>query len=392
MTQSMRDHFMLNPEIVFLNHGSFGATPRAVFDVYQEWQRRLEWQPVQFLGSDIGAYLATARDALGQYLNCSGDDLVYVPNATFGINVVARSFCLGPGDEVLSTDHEYGACERAWLFMSRERGFDYVRQPIPLPLPTTEEFVDRLWEGVNPRTKVIFLSHITSPTAVRFPIEAVCARAREAGILTVIDGAHATGQIALDLTAVGADFYAGNGHKWLCAPKGSGFLYARPEVQHLIEPLIVGWGWGEDRALTFGSDFLDYLQYPGTKDYAAYLATPAAIAFQAEHDWPAVRGSCQELVRHAIGRIDTLTGRPSSYTNQTGSWCAQMAIAELPPIADLAAFKRQLYEEYRVEIPCVQWGERQFIRISIQGYNTEADVDALLAALGALLKKWSGRV
>ena len=385
MTNSLRDHFLLDPDVVFLNHGSFGATPRPVFEAYQEWQRRLEWQPVQFLGSDIGRYLAEAREALGRYLNVAADELVYVPNATFAINVVARSLQLGPGDEVLSTDHEYGACENAWGYMSRERGFRYVQRPIPLPLPDEADIVELLWDGVTSRTKVIFISHITSPTAVRFPVEALCARARDAGILTVIDGAHAPGQIPLDLTAVGADFYAGNCHKWLCAPKGSGFLHTRLEAQRLIQPLIVGWGWGEERTFSFGSDYLDYLQYPGTNDYAAYLATPAAIDFQARHDWDAVRERCHELAAEGIDRINRLTGLPSPYPQQ--NCFHQMAIAALPPIADLPAFKRRLYDEFRVEIPCVQWNGRPFIRISIQGYNGRVDVDALLVALEGLLAR-----
>ncbi len=386
MNQSLRDYFLLDPDVVFLNHGSFGATPRPVFEAYQAWQRRLERQPVRFLGSDIGGYLASAREALGGYLNVASDDLVYVPNATFGVNVVARSLKLGPDDEVLTTDHEYGACERAWRYMSRERGFRIVHRPIPLPFTTPEAIVEALWAGVTPRTRVIFLSHITSPTAVRFPVEAVCARAREAGILTVIDGAHAPGQIPLDLAAIGADFYAGNCHKWLCAPKGAGFLHARPEAQRLVEPLIVGWGWNDkptngEAALTFGSDFLDSLQYPGTDDYAAYLAVPAAIEFQAEHDWSVVRAACHELVRQGIERIAALTGLPSLYPYDSGGFFTQMAIAALPPVADLPAFKKHLYDAHRVEIPCIQWGGRQFIRISVQGYNTRTDIDALIAAL-----------
>lgn len=387
MTENLRDEFLLDPNVVFLNHGSFGATPRPVFEVYQEWQRRLEWQPVQFLGTDIGAYLAEARAALGRYLNAAADDLVYIPNATFGINVVGRSLELGPGDEVLTTDHEYGACANVWEFMSRRTGFRYINQPITLPPASDAEIVEQLWARVTPRTKVIFMSHITSPTAVRFPVAAVCARAREAGILTVIDGAHAPGQIPLDLDAIGADFYTGNCHKWLCAPKGSAFLYARPEVQHLIEPLIVGWGWGEGRTFTFGTDFLDAIQYPGTNDFAAYLAVPAAIEFQARHDWPAVRARCHALAAQAIGRINDLTGLPPLYPEPAGDYFHQMAIAALPPIADLPAFKKRLYDEFRVEIPCIQWGDRQFIRISVQGYNTREDIDALLAALAEMLER-----
>jgi isopenicillin-N epimerase len=380
----MRELFLLDPDVTFLNHGSFGATPRPVFEVFQDWQRRLERQPVQFLATDIGPFLAEARAALGAYLNVSGDDLVYVPNATFGVNVVARSLGLGPGDEVLATDHEYGACERVWQFLSGKRGFSYIRQPIALPLTTGEAIIDQLWQGVTPRTRVIFISHITSPTAALFPVEAICARARAAGIVTVIDGAHAPGQIPLDLAVVGADFYAGNCHKWLCAPKGSAFLYARPERQPLIEPLIVGWGWNSLPIFSFGSAFLDYLQYPGTADYSAYLSVPAAIRFQAGYDWPDVRQRCHDLAVEAIGRIHDLTGLAAIYPVDS-EFFVQMALAGLPPIDDIAAFKKQLYQKFKVEIPCYEWNGRPYIRISVQGYNRPEDIDKLLEALKKLV-------
>lgn len=381
----MRDRFLLDPDVIFLNHGSFGATPRAVFDVYQSWQRRLEWQPVKFLGRDIGGYLAEARAALAAYVGTAADDLVYVPNATFGVNVVGRSLRLGPGDEVLATDHEYGACDNVWQYESRQRGFDYVRQPIPLPLTSAEDIVAQLWAGVTPRTRVIFLSHITSPTAVRLPVAAICSRAREAGIVTLIDGAHAPGQISLDLAALGADFYTGNCHKWLCAPKGSAFLYARPEAQHLIEPLVVGWGWGEHRASTFGSDFLDYIQFLGTNDYAAYLTVPTAIQFQQAHDWDAVRARCHGLAGEFVGQMAALTGLLPIYPPSDDSFYGQMALAPLPPGTDEVALKARLYDDYRIEIPTIRWNDRPYIRLSVQGYNTSADVDALVAALGELL-------
>ncbi|HUM71131.1 MAG TPA: aminotransferase class V-fold PLP-dependent enzyme, partial [Chloroflexota bacterium] len=210
---NLKDLFLLDPTVHFLNHGSFGATPSPVFAVYQEWQRRLEWQPVQFIAADLGDHLAAARQALGDYVNSQADDLVFVPNATFGVNVVARSLALGAGDEVLATDHEYGACDNIWRFLSQKQGFRYVNQPISLPTGTEEEIVAELWQGVTARTRVIFVSHITSATAVTFPIAAICARARAEGILTVVDGAHAPGQIPLDMAAIGADFYTGNCHK-----------------------------------------------------------------------------------------------------------------------------------------------------------------------------------
>lgn len=378
----LRELFMLDPNVVFLNHGSFGATPRPVFATYQAWQRQLERQPVAFLTTELEGHLAGARATLGRFVNADADDLVYVPNATHAVNAVARSLALEADDEVLATDHEYGACDNVWRFLSQKRGFTYCRQAIPLREPAGA-MVEALWRGVTPRTKVIFMSHITSPTALRLPVEAICQRARAAGILTVIDAAHAVGQIPLDLAAIGADFYTSNAHKWLCAPKGAGFLYAHREAQRLIEPLIVGWGWGEDRALTFGSDFLDAFQWPGTIDFSAYLSVPAAIRFQEEHNWSAVRARCHEMAGQALDRIGELIGLPGVYAGDSDY--AQMAIAPLPPIGDLPAFKRRLYDDYRIEIPCIQWGDRQFIRISVQGYNTDDDIDALLAALEAVL-------
>jgi len=380
---NLKQFFLLDENVIFLNHGSFGATPRPVFDVYQDWQRRLERQPVQFLISELSGHLENARRALGRILNVHEDDLVYIPNATFGVNVVARSLDLGPGDEVLSTNHEYGACENVWSFLSQKRGFAYVRQEIPLPFGSQEAIGEQIWEGVTENTRVIFMSHITSPTAVRFAVEAICARAREAGILTIVDGAHAVGQIPLDLMALGADFYTSNGHKWLCSPKGSAFLYSRRERQELIEPLVVGWGWGANADFSYGSSYLDNLQWLGTNDLSAYLAVPAAIAFQETHDWTAVRQRCHDLLCQAVARVCALSGLPTVYEN-TDSF-EQMGIAPLPQIEDLRAFKARLYDEFRVEIPCIEWEERQFIRISVQGYNRQEDIDGLVGALEGML-------
>lgn len=380
---NLKELFLLDPDVVFLNHGSFGATPRPVFAAYQAWQRRLERQPVAFLLDELPGHLAAARRELGAFLNAGRDDVVYVPNATFGVNVVARSLDLGPGDEVLATGHEYGACHNVWAFLGRKRGFTYVRQPLSFPPASAEAMLEELWQGVGPRTRVIFVSHITSPTALRLPVAAICARAREAGILTVVDGAHAPGQIPLDLQVVGADFYTGNAHKWLCAPKGAAFLYARPERQRLIEPLVVGWGWGEGRSFTFGSDYLDYLQWLGTNDLSAYLTVPEAIRFQEEHDWPAVRRRCHELLAHALEGVGELTGLAPLYPDD--AHYVQMAVAPLPQLKDPAAFKEEVYRSFRVEIPCIEWQGRHMIRISVQGYNLDGDIEVLLRALRQLL-------
>ena len=212
---SLQDQFLLDPKIHFLNHGSFGATPRPVFQDYQHWQRELERQPVEFLGRRAPQLMAASRLELGKYLGTAADNLVYTQNVTIALNIVARSLELCPGDEVLTSDHEYGALDRTWRFLSGERGFKYIRQKISLPLSSEQRFADDFWQGITPRTRVIFLSHITSPTAILFPTAAVLRRARENNILTILDGAHAPGQIDLDLDALGADFYGGNLHKWM---------------------------------------------------------------------------------------------------------------------------------------------------------------------------------
>jgi isopenicillin-N epimerase len=371
--------FLLGPDMAFLNHGSFGACPSPVFDTYQAWQRELEAQPVEFLGRRINDLLAEARSKLGSFVGAEPDNLVFVPNATHGTNIVARSLDLGPGDEVLSTDHEYGAAERTWRFICGQRGAEYKRVSIPLPLPGDEEIVERLWQGVTERTKVIFLSHITSPSAVIFPVAEVCRRAREAGILTMIDGAHAPGQVDLSLEEIGADFYTGNCHKWLCAPKGAGFLYARQDRQALLHPLVVSWGWESENPGP--SRFIDHFSWVGTSDPSAYLSVSAAIDFQREHDWPTVRQECHRLAGWAREQLSQLTGMPPVCPDES---FAQMFAAEFA-VGSLDKLGTRLWDDYRVEVPLVRLNGREFIRVSIQAYNSRADVEKLIAALQALL-------
>jgi isopenicillin-N epimerase len=375
----LADQFLLRRDITFLNHGSFGSCPRPVFDTYQEWQRELERQPVEFLGRRLVDLLAAARERLATFVGTAGRNVVFVPNATFGVNIVAHSLDLKPGDEVLSTNHEYGAADRAWRFNCAQRGVRYVNHPISVPLTTPEAMIDQLWEGVNDRTRVIFVSHITSPTAVIFPVAEICARAREAGILTVIDGAHAPGQIDLDMDAIGADFYTGNCHKWLCAPKGAAFLYARPEQQDLLQPLVVSWGW---ESLKPGdSRFVDHFGWIGTHDPAAYLSVPAAIEFQEQNDWATVRAACHDLLAAIRSDVAARTGLPEICPDST-DWWSQMAV--LPILqTDTAELHRHLWEEFRIEVPLTQWNGRQFVRVSIQAYSTPDDGARLIEALSA---------
>ena len=380
---SLKEYFLLDPGVVFLNHGSYGATPKPVFEDYQNWQRRLENQPVLFLGRELPNLMRESRAALGEYLNADPDDLVYIPNATHGVNILAHSLELKPGDEILSTDHEYGACDYAWELNCEKRGATSIHRHIPLPVKSEEEIVEQFWQGVTSQTRAIYLSHITSSTALRLPLEAICARARERGILTIVDAAHSPGQIPVDLQALGADIVFGNCHKWMLAPKGSAFLYARREVQDLIQPFVVSWGTHPTWEIATGSRFIDILQWTGTKDPTAALAVPRAIQFMQEHDWEEVRRRCHTLLRQALERICDLTGLSPAYALDSNFY-SQMGIAPLPP-SDLAVLKSRLYDEFKIEVPLVQWQENQFVRISIQGYNDQADVDMLIEALKTLL-------
>ncbi len=380
---ALKEYFLLDPHVIFLNHGSFGATPKPVFDAYQDWQRRLERQPVLFLGRELDGLLYESRSALGNYLNADPEDLVYIPNATHGVNIIAHSLNLQPGDEVLTTDHEYGACDYTWEFICDKRGAKYIHQSIPLPVHSVDEILEQLWRGVTSRTKAIYLSHITSPTALRLPVEEICRRARGADILTIIDAAHSPGQMPLDLQQLGADVIFGNCHKWMLAPKGSAFLFVRRQTQQLVEPLIVSWGSHSTSETTTGSRFIDILQWTGTKDPTAALTVPTAIQFMKDQDWETVRCECHLLLRQAIERVCNLTHLSPAYPLDSEFYC-QMGIAPLPP-SNLAVLKSRLYDEYKIEVPLTQWQDQQFIRISIQGYNTQEDVDAFLQALEVLL-------
>ncbi len=385
----MRDLFLLDPEVIFLNHGSFGACPRPVFEAYQGWQRELERQPVELLGRRSATLLAEARARLAAYLHARADDLVFITNTTTGVNAVARSLRLAADDEVLATDQEYGACDNVWRRACEAAGARYLRRPLPLPLPADPaEAAEAIWSGVTPRTRVLYLSQITSTTALILPVAELCRRARAAGILSVIDGAHVPGQLELELEALGADVYIGNCHKWLCAPKGSAFLHARPEVQPRLDAAIVSWGYSatvEGHTSFDGylgsTPFLRRHQWQGTRDLSAFLAVPAAIHFQREHRWGEVRRRCHELARRTLERLGALTGLPP-ISAETGY--AQMVAAPLPAGVVPEALKAAL-EARRIEVPVTTHLGQSYVRVSFQGYKTEADADALLGALAELI-------
>jgi isopenicillin-N epimerase len=372
----LKSLFLLDPEVIFLNHGSFGACPRPVFEVYQSFQRELERQPVAFLGRRFPQMMYEARTALAEFLGTRAENLVYVPNATTAGNIVARSISLSERDEVLATDLEYGAMDRMWSRITGEAGAIYRRVPVPLPVIGEADFVERIWSAVSDRTRVLFLSHITSSTGLVLPIKELIRRARETGILTFIDGAHVPGQLELRLDDLGVDFYTGNCHKWLFAPKGAAFLWVRPESQSLIEPLVVSWG---NQSIE-DSAFIQENEFQGTRDIAPYLSVPAGIQFYRDHDWDRVASRCRALTQEVRSMfVEVLGGEALA----PPSWYAQMAAHEVAS-DDPAGLKDRLYDEFSIEIPISRLGDRWFIRASVQGYNGEDDFERLGAALAAL--------
>jgi len=345
--------FLLDPEVTHLNHGGYGACPRAVLEECRRWQLELERSPTEFLARRLDGLLRDSRAALAGFVGARVDDLVFVPNATSALNAVLRSLRFEAGGEVLTTTHEYGAILRTLEFV----GADVV-------LCEPDELVAR----IGPRTRAVLVSHVTSPTALVLPVEELCAAARAAGALAIVDGAHAPGHVPLDLEAVGADVYAGNCHKWLCAPKGSGFLWARPEHHGWIEPLVVSWGYGED------ADFGERHGWQGTRDPAAYLAVTTAIEAHAAFDL----GRMGALADEAELRLSDLGLR------RIAGRAAPFMRAVVLPGGDPEELGRRLFDEHRIEVPVYEWEGRTLLRVSVGPYTEEADLDRLVDALRAL--------
>jgi isopenicillin-N epimerase len=388
LSENLARQFLLREDVVFLNHGSFGACPRPVFEVYQNWQLELERQPVEFLGRAITEHMRSARTALAAELGTMAENIVGLTNATMGLNIVAQSLELQPGDQILTTDHEYSALEKTWAYVARRTGAEIVVVSVPMPLMTEAQFTDTIIAGMTDRTRVLFLSHITSPTALLFPIERAIAEARRRGIWSVIDGAHTPGHIPLQLDALGADFYSGNCHKWMMAPKGSAFLHARPEVQGVLNPLVISHGWtaqSKDPGAkgAFGnSPFVDEIEVQGTRDPAPWLTVSAALNYRRDNDWPAIQAHCQALAQDTARRLGELTGLPPLSAPQ---FCAPQMVAIPLPECDTDQLKLDLIDKFNIEIPVFKWQDRCIARLSVQGYNSKGQMDLLLTALQSLL-------
>jgi isopenicillin-N epimerase len=380
MTTNFADYFLLRKGLTFLNHGSFGSCPKPVFQNYQDWQLRLEQQPVAFLDQerDLINNLSKPRNMLAQEFNTSAQNLVRVTNATTGLNAIARSIALTEGDEILTTDHEYAAVENTWEFLVRKVGAKIVRAQVTMPLLSADQFNEDLVSQMNERTKILLLSHITSPTALLFPIKRVIDEARRRGIITVIDGAHAPGLIDLDLDELGADFYVGNCHKWLLAPKGAGFLWARPDWHQKLEPLVISHGWNVKDRKEDRTAFLDGFEIQGTQDPSAWLAVPAALEFRETHHWDEVSAVCNQRAQEFAKRVTEFTQMEPLSSPQ---FCAPQMVAMPMPKSDPKALKSFLLNERNIEIPVFDWKGTTNVRVSVAAYNSADDLNNLLEAL-----------
>ena len=391
--RSWAAHWALDPAVTFLNHGSFGACPTAVLAAQERLRRRLEAEPVRFLSRELDDRLDAARAELGAFVGADADDLAFVPNATTGVNAVVRSLPFAAGDELLATDHTYNACRNALEFVAARAGARVVIAPIPFPLDSPDRVVEAVMARVTPRTRLCLVDHVTSPTGLVLPLARLVTELQAFGVETMVDGAHAPGMLPLELRTLGATYYSGNCHKWLCAPKGAGFLYVRRDRQADVRPVTISHGANARRPdrTRFRLEF----DWTGTADPTAYLAVPEAIRFMASlvpGGWPELTRRNREL---ALGARRTLLKalriEPPSPEEMIGS-LVSVPLPDGAPAADVAwrrpdPIQGALFERHGFEVPVMSWPAppKRLLRVSAQLYNTQAHYERLAEALVALL-------
>lgn len=381
--QDLASQFLLRKDITFLNFGSFGACPRPVFERYQQYQLELEQEPVEFIVTNGPKYLEQSRMALGKFVNCHQDDLVYVTNPSYAVNIIAKSLALQPGDEILTTNIEYGACDKTWEYYCNKTGAVYKKQPIRFPIESKEDFIKQFFRGLTANTKLVFISHLTSSTGLRLPVEEICAIAKQKGLMTFVDGAHGPGQVQVNLQTMQADIYTGACHKWMLTPKGSSFLYVKKELQHLFDPLVVSWGY--NAMFPSSSKFLDYHQMQGTRDFSAFLTIPDAIQFMQQNNWQEVAADCRQLTQQNANTICTLLNA-TALAPITDDFIAQLYSTEIKT-KEPEKLKSVLFNEYAIEIPVMPHGDKVYLRYSINAFNKQQDLDNLFDALKSIRQK-----
>ncbi|MGH2634022.1 MAG: aminotransferase class V-fold PLP-dependent enzyme [Tepidiformaceae bacterium] len=383
-TNSLSDFWSLDPAVSFLNHGSYGACPRVVLGSQDVWRQRMEAEPVAFLGRDLPTLLQDALGRLANFLGAEPADLAFVPNATSGVNTVLRSLRFEQGDELLTTNHAYNACRNALEFVAERCGARVVCAQVPFPISDPEEVVEAIVAAATRTTRLVLLDHVTSPTGLIFPVQRIVAALHERGIETLIDGAHAPGMLALDIPAIGAGYYTGNGHKWLLGPKGSAFLWVRRDLQAEVRPLTISDGANTPRLGQ--SRFQAEFAWQGTHDPSSYLTLPDAIDFGSA----LLPGGWAELMRSnhekamAGGRVlhEALGIAMSAPESMLGSMVAV-------PLPDATGeddnLNARLFERYAIEVPVMPFPgwPRRVLRISAQAYNEPAEYVRLAEALVA---------
>lgn len=381
-----RAAMLLDPAVVNLNTGSFGPLPRVVFEQVTALRRRLAEEPMDFFLRQAPPLLWEARCRLADYLDADNRRLAFTANVTAAINTVAAGLTLAAPGEILLTDHEYGAMHWCWERAARRLGLTLRTFPLPVMPSSPAEIIDAAGAAFTKRTRLFFFSHILSPTGMVLPARELCAEARRRGILSVVDGAHAPALLSLNLDALDADFYAGNCHKWLLAPTGSGFLYLGRDAADRLQPLQVSWGWHQDRTQPDERDEwgstprLRSFEFEGTRDPCPWLAVPEAIDFQAKIGVEAIRGRIAELVSYVRKRIDLPPATPEAPELR-----AAMTAFRLPPGIEPQALRTALWRQHRIEAPVIERPDGNLIRVSTHFYNTEAEVDRLAEALQELV-------
>ena len=382
----------LDPRVIFLNHGSFGACPRAMLAHQLEWRERMERQPVKFFVKDLEALLDTARARVARFVGAAADDLVFVPNATAGINTVLRSLRWRAGDELLVTDHEYNACRNALDFAAVRAGARVVVAKIPFPLRHADEVLAAILARVTRRTRFALLDHVTSQTGLVLPTERLVRELAARGVEVLVDGAHAPGMVPLNLRKLGAAAYTGNCHKWLCAPKTAAFLHVRPDLQKQIHPLAISHGANSPRADR--TRFLIEFGWTGTGDVSACLSVPHALDFMENllpGGWPEIRRRNRQLALAARKLLcDALAiplPAPDNMIASLASLPLPDATSTAPPKSPLYAdpLQDQLRDRWGIEVPIIPWPEppHRLIRISAQLYNSLPNYARLAEALTA---------
>jgi isopenicillin-N epimerase len=393
----LRRHWNLDPAVAFLNHGSFGACPEPVLAKQVEWMRRLEREPVLFLHREIEGHLDAARAALARFVGAAPDDLAFVQTATAGVNTVLRSLELAPGDELITTDQEYNASRNALDFVAERAGAKVVVAAIPFPIASPDVVVERLLAKATARTKLALVDHVSSPTGLVFPIESIVRALQERGIDTLVDGAHGPGQLPLELDRLGAAYYTGNCHKWMCTPKGSALLHVRRDKQAGIRPLPISHGANSRR--TDRSRFRLEFDWPGTFDPSPWLVIPDAIAFLGSlhpGGWEELRRRNHELALHGRARlVDALKIAAPCPESMVGSLAAVPLPDAKGPASPLEGDPLQvaLFDRHQIEVPLPAWPAppKRLLRIAAQAYNRPEEYDRLARVLPALIDEFGAK-